>query len=265
MSQEGDDETPRRAGTSGNVEGLVDDVFGVDFKVPRTLRDLVIRPVRVFDAAAANDHSRYTRPVRLFLALAALQFLIFGLAETTQTLTFSAMFEDQPAALTAAQARLAAVGASLEQADEVIQRWFGWLNWPLTILMSLALVLVLWMLRPSMGLFRSFMMYLTILNASTVVALPFLLAAAFFGAQVLSLTSLASILVFLIYAGIVMHGRVAETALGLSVRLGVLFATFAPMVVAMNILAVAILEFALRAEVGAGWLEVLVTGLEARS
>jgi hypothetical protein len=263
LPDERESETPQQSETVGRVEGLVDDAFGIDFKVPRTIRDLVIQPGKVFDAAAASDYSRYTRPLRLFLALTALQFLIFGLAGATEGTTFGGIFEDQPAALSAVESRLAAAGSSVEVADEIIRKWLGWLNWPLTIMLSLAFVLVFWMLRSSLGLFRSFMLYLTAVNASTIATLPFLLIAALVGPVALSLGSFATMLVFLAYAGVVMHSRAADTALGLSMRLAAICVVFVPIVIAFNVLAVAILELALRMEIGVSWFELLIAGMQA--
>lgn len=60
-----------RKGT--DLEELAEDIFGLNFRSFRTLRDLIVRPRAVFMAYAEGDRETYTPAVRLWLTLIGLQ------------------------------------------------------------------------------------------------------------------------------------------------------------------------------------------------
>jgi len=215
---------------------MVDDVFGVDFKILRTLRDMIMRPRRVTEAALANDRSLYSPPMRVFLALFALQTLVFGWIGVSDGMTFGTVFANDPDALAVAQSILADADYTLAQADAVISEWAAWLNWPITAIASLLYVLVIWALRPSLGLYSSFMLFWVSSNASSTLGLPMIVGSAFVSPEWLLAATGASLVIFWIYAGIVMAGRIARTGVGLTVRMGVIVTMTIPVILIIYIM-----------------------------
>ncbi len=168
------------------VEAVVEDLFHIDFKLPRTVRDMVLRPGKVADAALSGDHSTYTRPLRVFLALVALQALVTGWLGYNDTGTFGVLFEHQPAALAHITARLAQAGSSLSNADDIIRHWTDWASWPLIMISSLLYALVIWATRPSLGLLKSTILYLVAAGASYAATLPLVILAGLAGPKVMA-------------------------------------------------------------------------------
>ncbi len=196
-SPEGAAVTRRGETASGqsHLETAVDDVFGVDFKIGRTLRDSVLRPGRVADAALANDESRYTRPLKVYLALFALSSLVF--------------------------------------------------------------VLAIWAMRPRLKLHKSFQLYLVASNATSVIAVPLVVAGIFLGQGMLIAASLAVMLVFFVYGGLVLHRRAADTAWGLCSRIAGLVAAMVPAIAGMLAISYATLEIAFERQTGLSRTELI--------
>lgn len=242
------------------IEAVVDDAFGFDFKLPRTVKDLLLRPGLVADAALAGDHSRYMRPLRLFLALFGLQALAAGFAGMNDFNPLTDEYANNPAAIAILQERLAAVGSSLERADEVAKNWAQWSNWPLTILSSALFALVVWALRPALGFYRSTMLYLVATNACSVLSLPLFFAAALFHAAALPLALAAGVLMlvaFVVYMGLLFHRRAADTALGLGVRIVLIALGWIPVGLIVGLLAIGLLDAAFRLQIGVSYQELL--------
>lgn len=57
------------------IEDTAESVLGLNFRSRRTLRDLFVRPAKVFAAYVAGDRVTYTPAVRIWLGLIGLQFL----------------------------------------------------------------------------------------------------------------------------------------------------------------------------------------------
>jgi hypothetical protein len=265
MSEQPSSDDAGRTLKDSRVESLVDDAFGVDFKVPRTIRDLVLRPGRVADAALAGDRGRYTPQLRLFLALFAAQTLLFGLVGADQSVTLSGSFAQSPEGLAAVEARLAEVGSTLAAADETLRSWYNWMTWPITALSSFLFVLVIWAMRPSLGLFRSLMLYLVPMNASYVVSLPLMAVGWLVNEALFLAIALIAFLVYFVYAALVLHRRAANTALGLAVRLLVITIATAPIFAVIYALLVGSMELAFRNEIGTSWIGLVAAGGEATS
>lgn len=265
MTEEPRSGAPRSGDRPSRTESLVDDAFGVDFKVPRTLRDLVVRPGRVADAALAGDRTRYTPPVRLFIAIFAVQALLFGWLGADTSVTLAASLAENPVGLAAVEERLAEAGSSVAEADRILSNWYGWLNWPITMVSSFLYVLVIWAMRPSLGFFKSLMLYLVPTNASYVVALPLLVAAWLFGLGAFVIAALVAFATYFLFAGLVLHRRAAATVLGLATRLVVLLVASVPIFMVIYALLVISLEVALVRGTGVSWFQLIAIAGSASS
>jgi hypothetical protein len=256
---------PQPEERSSRTESLVDDAFGVDFKVPRTLRDLVVRPGRVADAALSGDRRSYTPPLRLFFAIFTVQTLLFGWVGADQTITLEATFAQSPEALAMIAMRLAELGSSVAAADEILRSWYNWMTWPITALSSFLYVLVIWAMRPSLGFFKSLMLFVVPLNASYVVALPLMLTGWLLGQAAFIAVSFVALVAYFVFSGLVLHRRSADTALGLATRLLVLMIATAPILVVIYALLIGAIELAFRQEIGTSWFGLIVAAGEASS
>lgn len=244
---------------SEKLESVVDDVFGVDFKLPRTLRDLVIRPNRVANAVLAHDRKAYTSQVKLFLALFAVQTFLMGWGAIADSITLSALFQSQPDAHAIAQARLAASGSGLAEADAAMSWAMSWGLWPVTAVSSFLYVLVIWMMRRRIGWYAALMLYLVITNAAYVLTLPLLLAGRLFGVEMMMAASGISLLLFYIYAAIVLYRRTADTILELSLELIAFIVTTIPVVIAMTATMFVALEVAMRIRTGHSLFGIIIS------
>lgn len=246
------------------LENFVDDALGVDFKLPRTLVDVVVRPRRVADAAVRGDHTRYTRPLRLFLALFAVQALLMGWSAYSEMNSLTYMLRADPDRLAAAAAILADHGATLADADAAVARWLKWANWPITALSSMSYVLALWAMRPSMGFAATFWRYIVAANAGSVVTLPLVAATIGFGpgaGPVVGVAALAAVLVlFFIYIAIVMRGHLARTGLGLATRIGAVVLATGPVLMLIGFGVWVVIDVAMRIDVGVSVFRLLAAG-----
>lgn len=64
----------QRPGAS-DLEELAEDIFGLNFRSFRTIRDLFLKPQAVFAAFTGGDRMAYTPPVRMWLTLISLQVI----------------------------------------------------------------------------------------------------------------------------------------------------------------------------------------------
>lgn len=259
-SAEGSPSSSRKRADASGIETVVDDVFGFDFKLPRTLRDLVFHPGRVADDAIAHDRSRYMRPLRVFLLLSGLQLLIFGWLGINDSGTFSVVFADNPTALASTEARLTAAGSSLAEADEIIRNWTSWTSWPLIAISSFLYVLVIWATRPRLGLLNSASLYLVATNASATATLPLMLAGGLLGPEWMALGAVASFITLFVYVGVILHRRAADTALGLAMRTVACVLGTIPVLLVWIVLAFGTVELAFSSQIGLSRLELLATG-----
>jgi hypothetical protein len=252
--------SPAPTGKAKAAESVVEDLFNLDFKAPRTLFDLVFRPGRVADAALAMDHSRYTRPLKLFLAIIAAQTLVAGWLGFNDTGTFGFLFADRPAALSAIAARLAAAGSSLASADELVRQWTSWLAGPMIMVGSLLYVVVIWATRPALGLARSALLYLVAANATNTVTFPVLIATGLGPPEMRVWSAIIGFVVLVPYFGLVLHHRVAKTAAGLIARVAALTLTTIPVLLVSAILVFGAIEMAFHAKTGLSRLQLMAEG-----
>jgi hypothetical protein len=251
--------------TESGVETMVGDVFGVDFKLPRTLRDLVFRPGRVADAAVAFDHSRYTRPLRVFLAIFAATALLYGWVGVYEAASLAAGLASDTTGSAAIEARLASAGLTLAEADAILVRWTSWTSWPVTALSSLGYGLVIWLLRPRLGLVKALLLYLVSTNGASLVSVPFIAAGALFGQQVLVAVSLFAFLISFVYFALVLHRRAAGTATGLILRVVALVFATLPVVFLAGVLIYGVVEAGFRIETGLWRSGLMIEAAVARS
>lgn len=62
-----------------DVQDAVEDAFGFNFRSLKTLRDLFVRPAKVFAAYAARDRETYTPALRIWGAIIGVQVLVSAL------------------------------------------------------------------------------------------------------------------------------------------------------------------------------------------
>ncbi len=78
-----------------DFEDLVEDIFGMNFRSLRTIRDLVLHPAQVSTVYASGDRETYTPAVRVFLCLIAIQIFASFFTGGHAAIALAA-FEEQP-------------------------------------------------------------------------------------------------------------------------------------------------------------------------
>lgn len=164
-----DDQAPE-PGRRQAVGDLSEDALGFGAVELITVRDLLLKPARVLDAwmtGGPTGHGRYTRPLRLYLALNAILMLLLFLRGGSGYLLESL----PPDTL----ARL--VEASGKSRDAFVSRADGWMTLVMVPLLSLVYVLAVapllhWWDRERAGSRRAFRAGFAYLNAWTVPILP---------------------------------------------------------------------------------------------
>lgn len=254
---------PKATAPTGNekLESVVEDLLGVDFKLPRTIRDLVIRPNRVADAAVAHDRNAYTAQVKLFLALFALYTVIMGWAGVSEAYTLGALLAGQPEAL--ADAQLAASGSSLAEADAVLHEAWRWSMYPINALASLLYVCVIWLMRRRIGWYAALMLYLVANNAGSIVSLPFMAAGALTGVALFAFAGLFTFVAFYAYAAVILYRRTADTIRELALEMLVFILAFIPITMIALLTVLTIQSVAMFAATGHWPLDVLSASIAA--
>lgn len=253
------DAAKRPGGAPSPIEDMVDDVFGVDFKLPRTLRDLLLRSGRLADAALAGDRTRYMRPLPLFLALVGVHTALYALTGFDD-LGFAAELAGRPERLAEAEAALAQAGWTIERADDLIRTWSGWADTPSVALGSLLWALAIWAMRPSLGFDKSLGLYLVAINAAYLIETPSLVLGWLTSSDaVLNASIYVGFIALFVYTGVVLHRRAASTRLGLALRvLGFVAATI-PVAAAVGFLQIGVIELPVRFATGVSWWEMTIS------
>lgn len=244
---------------------MVEDVLHVDHRFPRTVLDTVLRPSRVLEAALAGDDSRYTRPLKVFLTVFAAQTLVSGWLGINDTGTFQVLLADDPSALAGVQARLAAAGSSLAEADEIIRHWTSWVAWPLIMVGSLLYAFAIWAMRPRLGLVNAILLYLVAAAASNAATLPVTVVGGLFGPTGSLVATGIGFAALFAYAGVLMHRRAADSAFGLAMRVTGLVAATLPMLLVAGLLVFWTVEIPFMKHTGLSRLQLVIEAMGPRA
>jgi hypothetical protein len=121
----------------------VAELVGVDAGVPRTLRDLVLRPVAVVRSYWAGNPAGYTRPFKLFFVLAGVYLLLLSVFKP-YVFDWEQLLSRQPEANIQAVHRLMADrGVTAEMVNERFQQWMNTVMPIISALMMVPLAMVL--------------------------------------------------------------------------------------------------------------------------
>jgi len=246
---------------------LFDAIFGVDFKVGRTLRDTLLRPVRVAEADINPEDQTYTPQIRIFVALFGLQLFILSVFKLFEQTSLETIFPD-PGDAERVAARIAEQGSSVEAANEAIRDWYNYSLWPATILGSVIYIAVMKLLRPGVKLWDHVRIYLVATNAALIWMFPGIALLAWAGgsdgaagAAALIATALG-LVAFYIYLVPLFARWYATTALGLTLKIGLLAVLAVPSFLVTMIVAFFMISFGLRLETGVGLFEATLIAAE---
>ena len=206
------------------VHDLVHEFVHLDSKLFRTLRDLITRPGFVTEEYFAGRKSRYIPPLRLFLALFALQFLAFTFYKPAALYTMASMEKfDQAGQLTTLLERKAArrhlTKEELEQ--RIDERWHK--NYSLLQLVNiLGMALVLKLLHPRRYLVQHLVFAAHFLAFSYIVMLaiswPIYAAAGFQPGLLQKIVAGITIAIALVYLYIAQRRFYSESRLAAAIK-----------------------------------------------
>jgi hypothetical protein len=115
--------------------------LGWDGRFIRTLRDLLLHPVRVVTSYVRGERGRYVPPLRLFFGLAAIYIVALSLVQPN---LYGAAMTDPARGSAKLQARIQASGLSIEQFTERVETR---MNAIVPVVTALALLPVMVLLR----------------------------------------------------------------------------------------------------------------------
>ena len=168
------DDRPERTRRANERRDALDSVsiaaLDVDSRIFRTLWHSLVRAPVVARAALEGDYSRYISPVRVFVAMFGLQFVVASLFGTPLTGSLEQLSSGLPpeqvaAWLTTGQTAQGTVPTAAD-VDSAIESWGAILLWPITVVTSLPYLFLLKAYRPSIPLWGHVQLYLVPTNAS---------------------------------------------------------------------------------------------------
>jgi hypothetical protein len=149
----------------------VAELVGVDAGVPRTLRDLVLRPVDVVRSYWTGNPAGYTRPFKLFFVLAGVYLLLMSVFKP-YVFDWEQIVSQQPASTVEAVHRLMAnQGVTAAMVNERFQQWMNTAMPLVSALMMVPLAMVLRRKNRSQPLANHLMFMVSITNSMWVVCI----------------------------------------------------------------------------------------------
>ena len=241
------------------IDEIFEAVFGVDFKIGKTIKDMLLHPVRVAEAELEDGNDVYTPQIKLFIALFGLQLLLLSIFKIFDLVTLEAVILSE-SGLQAVSDRLQAEGSSLSAANDVVRDWYNYSVWPAALTGSVVYVVAMKLFRPAMKLSAHVKLYLLATNAGFLWMFPFLLIGVLpiADASMAALwASVAAIPVFLGYLIPLFRRFYATSAAGLVIRVSVLAILVVPSIVITTSVAYSMISFGMKRETGLGFFEAL--------
>lgn len=193
--------------------------FDVDARIFRTIWFSIFNPAQVALAGLQGDYAVYLSPIRVFVALFSLQFVIAALFGAPTALTIEMLAADlEPAAIDLWRGEF-----ELSEINRELHAWLVPLLWPIIVVGSLPYLIVLKLYRPSMSWWGHTSIYLVATNASYVLAI-LLMPTVLFAVDIYSMLSFLAALLFFVVLGRLIAKFYARTATGVVLRLAGLFA-----------------------------------------
>lgn len=147
------------------LEDTMEDVLGFNFRSLRTLRDILIRPNKVFRAYAAGDRVSYTPALRIWLGLMSIQFIVLAFNGGYGSI-IGEQLSNNPEQLAELNSMAGGRGEFMfEKAGEA----FGYLQVPIVGLFSALSVFALKPLEPTLSFPARLNITFAILSAGSVV------------------------------------------------------------------------------------------------
>lgn len=165
-----DNEEKPKDRSSELIDSISIAAFDVDGRIFRTVWHSLVRAPDVARDALAGDYTRYIAPIRLFVALFGLQFVIANLFDTPLTGSLEQLTPTlEPVRINAwlATGQMPdGTAVTTADIDRAMEEWGSLFLWPITIISSLPYLLTLKLYRPSIPFWGHVQIYLTSTNAS---------------------------------------------------------------------------------------------------
>lgn len=191
--------------------------FDVDARIFRTLWHSFIRPADVAWASMTGDFSKYISPVRVFVALFSMQFIIGATVDLPMVANVDMLTTGyDPDLVTAWLGELNQTEVNLG-----LERVMSLLIWPIMIISSLPYLIALKFLRWRLKFWAHLMVYMIATNASSVMMI-LLIPTYALGPIFYSLSMPIFLFVFVMIMGVLMARFYARTVMGLISRIAVI-------------------------------------------
>lgn len=237
----------------GLFDEVSDAVLGVDNRILKTLRDLVLRPGRVADADMTPDNSPYMSQVRLFVAMFGLQTFLFSIFKFAEHQKLSVLAAAS-GTTGAARAQLPA-GVTLAQVDAVALDWYNYTTWPALIFGSLLYIGIFYAMRPSLSLRAHIAVYATASNVGSL-AFAAMLALGVLTGRIESFLLIGAILYLAIFFWLLvrfLRRWYARTAIGVIGKFAILLILTIPVSLVMFAVQFGAVHYAVHRATGADY------------
>ncbi len=165
-----DNEEKPKDRSSDLLDSISIAAFDVDGRIFRTVWHSLVRAPDVAQAALSGDYTRYIAPIRLFVALFGLQFVVANVFNTPLTGNLDqlagTLTPEQIQGWLATGQMPDGSAVTTAAVDQAMDEWGSLFLWPITIISSLPYLLLLKLYRPSIPFWGHVQIYLTSTNAS---------------------------------------------------------------------------------------------------
>ncbi len=223
---------------------------GFDLRLVRTIRDLVIHPVRVAKEALGGEKNTYLGQVRLFIFLLGIQTLLLSLMKTYDFVSVDAILQKDDMLQRYAQL-VQANGYTLQQVNAALVGWFNLLITPINAINVIIFALFFKLMERRITILGHALLVITAYNAATLISVPLvILASHVFGSAMLA--NVMAIPVQIFYLGLFVWAFMRQGKVDGVVKIILLLLIFLLFVVLINGLVWSIMDRLLEHRFGMG-------------
>jgi len=179
-----------------NFRDMLEAFTGFEIKTLRTIRDLVIAPVKIGRQALSGNKEQYLGQVRLLVLLVGLQALLFSFTQFYDNVSTELLFGENQALITAYAKQLAENGQTIDGVNRSMQEWVNLLSAPLNALMAFIIGAWFKLIDRRYTYFGHVLLFIVITNSVTLISIPLTILTNF-GSTGLDLYILASLVILI--------------------------------------------------------------------
>jgi hypothetical protein len=148
-------------------------ITGLELRTFRTLRDLLLAPIKVGQKALEGDHEQYVGQLRLFVLLIGAMTLLFTVTQFYDNVQVQNLFGNNQVLLNSYSNILEDNGHSLREVNAQMREWVNFAFAPINAFAALLFGLLFKLFDRRYTYFGHVLLFITLSNAATIIGLPF--------------------------------------------------------------------------------------------